>query len=325
MNHKNLSHAAATELAGKRVLVVHAHPDDEVLFTGGIIAELTSGGAEVLILTATLGEEGEVIGERYQHLAGSDLLGGFRIRELQDAASAIGARSEHLIAPGYLRDSGMVGSAAHAHPRALVNNVDEAAGGIEKHLAIFSPHAVITYGPDGGYGHPDHIAVHQATERACKAIGISNIWWTIYQREAIFAALETVTPADGWEKPSADYLLNFTNAAYDLKLSLSDASYNAKIAGISAHPTQVWVGNGAVSETNPEPRWAVCSDPAVAPVAYALSNNLVMPVIRAEYLQRSRGENNPWPADVEADANRAHRAEQEPLTGDVWKVFFDEQ
>src|SRR5699024_253012 len=142
--------------------------------------------------------------------------------ELQCATSSLGSLSEHLIAPGYLRDSGMVGSAAHANPRPLVNNVDEAAGGIEKHLAIFSPHAVITYGPDGGYGHPDHIAVHQATERACNSAGISNIWWTIYQREAIFAGLETVTPAPGWEQPSEDFLLNFTNAAYDLKLALSD-------------------------------------------------------------------------------------------------------
>lgn len=323
MNQKNFPSTLRKTCAGKRVLIVHAHPDDEVLFTGGIIAELSMRGADVLVLTATLGEEGEVIGQRYQNLAGSDLLGGFRIRELQDAARAVGARSDHLVAPGHFRDSGMAGSSAHTYPRALVNNIEEAAGSIEKHLVLFQPDAVITYGPDGGYGHPDHIAVHQATEKACKAAGIKNIWWTIYQREAIFNALETVTPAKGWHRPSEDYLLNFTNAAYDLKIPLSDAAYDAKVAGISAHPTQVWVGNGTVSETNPEPRWAVCSDPEVAPVAYALSNELVMPVIRAEYLQRSQGENNPLAADVEADAKRDHRAHHEPATGDVWEVFFD--
>lgn len=325
MNQSTLHNSTSTTLAGRRVLVVHAHPDDEVLFTGGIIAELSQQGADVLLVTATLGEEGEVIGQRYQALAGQDLLGGFRVRELQDAARAIGARSEHLVVPGHFRDSGMAGSPAHENPRALVNNVDEAARGIEKHLASFQPHAVITYGPDGGYGHPDHIAVHQATERACKAAGIDNIWWTIYQREAIFGALESITPAEGWEKPDNDYLLNFTNAAYDLKVSLSDAAYNAKVAGISAHPTQVWVGNGVTTETNPEPRWAVCADPAVTPVAYALSNNLVMPVIRAEYLQRSNGENHPLPADVDADNTGAHVAEHSPATGDTWKVLFDEQ
>lgn len=299
-------------LVGKRVLVVHAHPDDEVLFTGGIIAELTNNGADVLLLTATLGEEGEVIGQRYKALEGSDLLGGFRIRELQDAARAIGARSEYLVAPGHFRDSGMVGSPAHENPRALVNRVDEAAGGIEKQLASFKPHAVLTYGPDGGYGHPDHIAVHQATERACKATGVSNVWWTIYQRDAIAAALKTITPAEGWEVPSEKYVHNFTNAEWDLKVELSDAAYNAKIAGIAAHPTQVWVGNGTVSETNPEPRWAICNNPAVAPVAYALSNNLVMPVIRAEYLQRSKGESQP--------AQPNHK----PVTDNVWEVLFNE-
>jgi N-acetyl-1-D-myo-inositol-2-amino-2-deoxy-alpha-D-glucopyranoside deacetylase len=314
----------SSKFAGKRVLVVHAHPDDEVLFTGGTIAELTMHGADVLLLTATLGEEGEVIGKRFKALEGSDLLGGFRIRELQDAARAIGARSEHLIAPGHLRDSGMVGSPAHENPRALVNCVDEAAGGIEKHLARFKPHAVITYGPDGGYGHPDHIAVHQATERACKAVGVTNVWWTIYQREAIYQALETVTAAAGWHKPSDAYLHNFTNAAYDLKLPLSDAALDSKIAGIAAHPTQVWLGNGTVTETNPEPAWAICHEPALAPVAYALSNNLVMPIIRAEYLQRSLGESTPLDADLAADAAGLHAADHKPLTGDVWEEFFNE-
>src|SRR5699024_4570299 len=111
----------------------------------------------------------------------------------------------------------------------------------------------------------------------------------------------------------------------DLKVSLSDAAYDAKVAGISAHPTQVWVGNGVSTETNPEPRWAAWADPAVAPVAYALSNNLVMPVIRAEYLQRSNGENNPLPADVAADNTGAHVAEHSPAIGDAWKVLFNEQ
>ena len=301
-----------SKLAGKRVLVVHAHPDDEVLFTGGTIAELILEGADVLLLTATLGEEGEVIGQRYKALEGSDLLGGFRIRELQDAARVIGARSEHLVAPGYFRDSGMAGSAAHDNPRALVNRVDEAAEGIEKHLASFKPHAVITYGPDGGYGHPDHIAVHQATERACKATGVTNVWWTIYQRDAITDAIETISPPEGWEKPSEEYILNFTNAEWSLKVELSAAAYEAKVSGIAAHPTQVWVGNGTVTETNPEPRWAICRKPSVAPVAYALSNNLVMPVIRAEYLQRSQGESNPA------------QAEHNPMPRHTWEVFFHE-
>ena len=78
------------DLTGYRVVAVHAHPDDEVLFTGGTLADLSARGAQVTLITATLGEEGEIIGEPYQGLAETDQLGGFRAWELKHALDALG-------------------------------------------------------------------------------------------------------------------------------------------------------------------------------------------------------------------------------------------
>ena len=281
------------ELAGYRVLVTHAHPDDETLFTGGTIAGLSGRGAQVTVATATLGEEGEVIGDKYQHLVAdeADQLGGFRIGELDAAVGHLGARSVLLGGPGQFRDSGMAGSAAHANPRALVNRAPEAAQLIAQLIDELRPDAVLTYGSDGGYGHPDHIAVHQATHQALKQAGwaVPRVWWAIYERELTLGALETLRPPEGWQLPSAEYLENFTNAGADLKVRLTPAAYQAKRHAMAAHATQIWLGDGTVTETNPEPAWVQAANPAEVPTGYALSNRLLMPLPRTESYQLAQG------------------------------------
>ncbi|MDY3127879.1 MAG: PIG-L family deacetylase [Corynebacterium sp.] len=289
----------ASSLEGVRVLAVHAHPDDEVLFTGGTIAALRARGAQVAVLTTTLGEEGDVIGEPFSGLTGTDLLGGFRLRELQDSLRILEATGFQLGGVGYFRDSGMAGSPAHSNPHALVNRVDEAAEHIARFLEIYAPDAVLTYGPDGGYGHPDHIAVHQATHLACADKGISNIWWAVYHRASLYRALDTITPAAGWQKPSRAYADNFTNAACDLVIDLDDHALRTKIDAMRVHATQIWLGDGSTTPTNPESAYAVCTDPALSPVAFALSNRLVMPVLRQEYFLRASS-SKPLAADGDA-------------------------
>ena len=79
-----------TDLTGFRVVAVHAHPDDEVLFTGGTLADLARRGATVTLLTLTLGDEGEVVGEPYQGVVDNGVLAGLRVRELEDAVVALG-------------------------------------------------------------------------------------------------------------------------------------------------------------------------------------------------------------------------------------------
>ncbi|HZK31629.1 MAG TPA: PIG-L family deacetylase, partial [Corynebacterium sp.] len=116
------------ELSGYRIVAVHAHPDDEAITTGGALAHFASRGADVTVITCTLGEEGEVIGETYQQLVNdaADQLGGLRIAELSTALRILGVRGLYLGGAGRFRDSGMVGSAAAAHPRAFLNSGEDA-------------------------------------------------------------------------------------------------------------------------------------------------------------------------------------------------------
>ena len=102
------------DLETPRVLAVHAHPDDESIVTGLAIAALHREGADVHVLTCTLGEQGEVIGDKYQGLIAdrTDQLGGYRIAELRSALGALGInpRPEFLGGATAWRDSGMVGT-----------------------------------------------------------------------------------------------------------------------------------------------------------------------------------------------------------------------
>ena len=107
-----------------RLLLVHAHPDDETITTGGTIAHYAQAGVEVTVLTCSLGEEGEVIGNRWAGLVAdqADQLGGYRILELTRALDALGARPPRFLGgAGRWRDSGMEGTAAASNPRAFVN------------------------------------------------------------------------------------------------------------------------------------------------------------------------------------------------------------
>lgn len=275
------------DLAGYRVVAVHAHPDDEVLFTGGTLADMAARGAEVTVVTATLGEEGEIIGEPYQGLAATDQLGGFRAWELKRALDALGVRGIQLGGFGHFRDSGMEGSPAHDNPRALVNRVDEAAQLLEQQFAALQPHAVLTYGPDGGYGHPDHIAVHRAVHAA--APQDLHIWWAVFERGAHYSGLESIDTPEGWSLPDQAYLDNFTNQGADVTYELSNEALEAKRAAMRAHATQIWTADGTLSAVNPHAAQAGLRAPAEVPGAYALSNLLTMPLLRQEFYQLGQG------------------------------------
>lgn len=160
-----------------RLLFVHAHPDDETLATGLSMAHYGLAGAEVHLLTCTLGEEGEVIPDGLQHLAAADgdRLGAYREQELSRAMSHLGVSWQVLGAPDRrggsasrsYRDSGMAGSAAARHPRALAAApVAQVAADLTQVLERIQPDVVVSYDEHGGYGHPDHIATHRAVVAA---------------------------------------------------------------------------------------------------------------------------------------------------------------
>ncbi|MGF1655255.1 MAG: N-acetyl-1-D-myo-inositol-2-amino-2-deoxy-alpha-D-glucopyranoside deacetylase [Actinomycetales bacterium] len=164
--------------AGRRMLLVHAHPDDESLTTGATMAAAAADGAHVTLVTCTRGELGEVVADDLAHLRGDpEALAAHRETELAAAAAALGVTDHRFLgadAGVRYRDTGMVslpgGLAAipdDVAPGAFaVADLDEAAGHLARVLREVRPHLLLTYDRTGGYGHPDHVMAHRVALRA---------------------------------------------------------------------------------------------------------------------------------------------------------------
>lgn len=208
----------------RRLLFVHAHPDDETLTCGITMASHVARGDEVTVLTCTLGEEGEVIPPELRHLEGhpEDLLGPHRREELGRAMVRIGARVRVLGAePGRgrlsrYRDSGMAGSPAADRPEAFARaDPDEAAALTAAVLRNLRPHVVVTYDAEGGYRHPDHVAAHRATRGALRLLRDDEL------PERTF---EILTPRS-WAAADRAWLHRHCSPAYGLRLPGEDDPY----------------------------------------------------------------------------------------------------
>lgn len=280
----------SADLIGYRVVAVHAHPDDESIATGGALADLARRGAEVTVITCTLGEQGEVIGDTYQELITdrADQLGGFRIHELRTALGILGVHGRHLGLPGLFRDSGMVGDPAHEHPKAFVNSGERAVELLAEQLRELTPHLVITYGPDGGYGHPDHIRAHEITHAAAAEVHVPRILWGVSDAADLAAGLRAITAVpEGWRQAGEGELAAVDSG--DIALTLDDHAFAAKLGAMRAHATQIWIADGSVSETNPAAAFATVTDREAAPVVWALSNLVAQPLLRREHYQLGAG------------------------------------
>ena len=142
----------------KTILAVLAHPDDESFGLGGTLALYASKGYDTYLVCATRGEVGTVDEE---HLNGFKDIAELRTDELMRAAKHLGLKNVFFL--GY-RDSGMPGMEDNQHPEAQINHpIDEVAGRIVKYIRELKPDVVLTFDPIGGYKHPDHIHIHQAT------------------------------------------------------------------------------------------------------------------------------------------------------------------
>ncbi|MFC1956007.1 PIG-L deacetylase family protein [Chloroflexota bacterium] len=138
-----------------------AHPDDETFGLGNTLAYYAAAGANVYYVCATRGEAGM---NNLNQLRGFASLAELRLDELNCAAKMLGLAD--VIHLGY-RDSGMFGTDDNKHPQALmVAPVDEVSKCIVEVIRSLKPHVIITHDPIGGYRHPDHIAIHNATVKA---------------------------------------------------------------------------------------------------------------------------------------------------------------
>lgn len=283
-----------------RLLFVHAHPDDESLANGATIAHYTARGAQVQVVTCTLGEEGEVIGERWAQLAvdHADQLGGYRIGELSRALHALGVRDPiYLGGAGRWRDSGMAGIEPRNRRRFVDADQREAVGALVALIRDLRPHVVVTYDPDGGYGHPDHIHTHVVTTAAVAAAAgddypgepwsVPKFYWTVLSRDALAAGVQGLVPEDlrpEWVLPPAEMIpFTYPNERISAVIEADADAHAAKVAALAAHATQLVVG--------------------ATGRAAALSNNLALPILAEEHYILVAGEPGPrdargWETDL---------------------------
>jgi len=156
------------------LLLVHAHPDDEAISTGGVMLKARAEGHRVVLVTATRGEVGEIY--NMDEASSRPRLGEIREKELENAARILGVnRGEFL---GY-RDSGMVGTSDNANPASFHQApLDEAAGKLIEIIREERPEVIVTYAEDGTYGHPDHVKAHQVTNAALDQLLRASESWT---------------------------------------------------------------------------------------------------------------------------------------------------
>lgn len=144
------------------LLLVHAHPDDESIATGGVMLRARQDGHRAVLVTATRGEEGEI--HNMDEASTRPRLAEVRTEELRRACEILGVDRQEFL--GY-RDSGMAGTPSNQHPASFHSApLHEAAERLASLLREERPEVVVTYTADGTYGHPDHIKAHQTTVAA---------------------------------------------------------------------------------------------------------------------------------------------------------------
>ncbi len=266
--------------ASKRLLLVHAHPDDETINNGVTMAKYAKDGAQVTLVTCTRGEEGEVLVAELASLASDkdDKLGQHREIELKDAMAHLGiADFRFLGAPNKKwRDSGMMGMPQNDRTDVFwQSDLDESANELVKIILEIKPQVLITYDEFGGYGHPDHIKAHRVAMRAAEIAEINGwkiekIYWNTMPRSVIQMGIEKMKEV-GSDFFGAESVDDLPFAKPDeLVTSVVHASefVPQKLAAMKAHATQISVDGPF----------------------FALSNNLGLSVWGDEYYTLVKGE-----------------------------------
>ncbi len=266
--------------AAKRLLLVHAHPDDETINNGVTMAKYAASGAQVTLVTCTRGEEGEVLVTELANLASDkdDKLGEHREVELKDAMAQLGINDFRFLGDPNKkwRDSGMMGTTQNERGDVFWQaDLDEASHELVKIILEIKPQVLITYDEFGGYGHPDHIKAHRVAMRATELAAeqgwqISKIYWNTMPRSVIQMGIEKMKEvgSDFFGAESADDL-PFAKPDELVTTVVNAPEYvPQKLEAMKAHATQISVDGPF----------------------FALSNNLGLSVWGDEYYTLVKGE-----------------------------------
>ncbi|MDM4720669.1 N-acetyl-1-D-myo-inositol-2-amino-2-deoxy-alpha-D-glucopyranoside deacetylase [Micromonospora sp. WMMA1363] len=298
-----------TTLPDRRLLLVHAHPDDEAIGTGSTMAHYAATGAHVTLVTCTLGEEGEIHVPELARLAAAeaDQLGGYRIGELAAACRALGVTDHRFLGgAGRYRDSGMMGLATNEHPRAFWQaELDEAAGHLVEIMREIQPQVMITYDGNGFYGHPDHIQANRVAMRAAalartEGFGPAKIYWTAMPQSVLEAGMahfagSSDNPFAGIEE-ATELPFCTPDAQLAARIDATD-QHAAKEAAMRAHATQI-----------PDTSWL-----------YSIAGNFGSEFMGVEYYTLAAGEKGPgsgphgWEDDLFAGLPVADGPDRSPV------------
>lgn len=286
-------------------MLVHAHPDDETIGNGASMAKYVAEGAQVTLVTCTLGEMGEVLVPELEHLAveRDDALGPHRISELATAMSILGVTDHRFLGgAGRYRDSGMVyteNGTAMAPPDVREDSfwradLLTAAGMLVEVIREVRPQVLVTYDDFGGYGHPDHVQAHRVATYAAAlaavpsfgrdlgaAWDVAKVYWTAMSADGMRAGLRALRDAGdetafGGMDPDGP-LPPMAVEQTDLDAAVDASAYvDAKIDAMRAHATQITVDSPF----------------------FALSNNLGNEIWGTEFYRLAKGEAGPLNAET---------------------------
>ena len=240
-------------VSNRRLLLVHAHPDDETINNAITMAKYVEEGVKVTLVTCTRGEEGEVLIPELSHLAAAhdDKLGNHRIEELANAMKVIGVKDHRFL--GNYRDSGMMGTEPNNRKDSFWQaELDEAAGKLVEIIREVKPDVLITYDEFGGYGHPDHIKAHKVAMRASELAADKNfgkgepweipkIYWNIMPRFVVEVGMKQMKEvgADFFGSENIDDL-PFVKPDELVTAAIEGQEFlNKKMAALGEHKTQI--------------------------------------------------------------------------------------
>lgn len=245
-------------MGDRRLLLVHAHPDDETIGMGATMAAYASRGDAVTLVTCTLGEDGEVLVPELAHLAADrdDTLGEHRIGELARACAALGVSDHRFLGgPGRYRDSGMMGLPSNDRVDCFWQAPpDDTTADIVRVIREVRPQVAAGYDENGGYGHPDHIQAHRVLMAGVDAAAEPSYRpdlgepWTV--SKIYWSALPKSVLAEGFQVMSENgSLFEGVESVDDLPMGTPDelvttqvdarAFLPNKIEAMRAHATQI--------------------------------------------------------------------------------------